>query len=188
MTLKLFISVSSDFMILAFNFLRKHIVVIPQDSTIFSGTIRSNIDPLCEFKEKDLWNALQTVAINDSITTLEQPTNSNLLTFSSGQKQLLCLARALLRKNRIVVMDEATANMDHETDKLLHKIIQENFFDCTILTIAHRLHSVLGCDKVMVLDRGEIKEFGEPTRLLENKEGIFYNMVQQNKLNDVLVE
>ncbi|KAI2473933.1 ATP binding cassette (ABC) transporter subfamily C member [Diabrotica virgifera virgifera] len=177
-----------DIKTLSLDFLRKHIVVIPQDPTIFSGTIRSNLDPLNEFEDKDLWNALQTVGINDSITNLEQPTNSNLLTFSSGQKQLLCLARALLRKNKIIVMDEATANMDHETDKLLHKIIKENFFDCTILTIAHRLHSVLGCDKVMVLDRGEIKEFGEPTRLLENKEGIFYNMVQQNKRNDVLVE
>ncbi|KAI2473932.1 ATP binding cassette (ABC) transporter subfamily C member [Diabrotica virgifera virgifera] len=175
-----------DIKTLALDYLRKNIVVIPQDPILFSGTIRSNLDPLNEFEDKDLWHTLERVGINTSIASLEQPINSSVMNFSSGQKQLLCLARAILRKNKLVVMDEATANMDHETDRMLHKIISDNFADCTVLTIAHRLHSVLVCDKVMVLDRGEMKEFDQPQELLKNRNGMFYKMVKQAGLLNYL--
>lgn len=175
-----------DIKSLSLDFLRKNIVAIPQDPIIFSGSIRTNLDPLGQFEDIDMWNTLDKVGMKAEIRDLDECISSANLNFSSGQKQLLCLGRAILRKNKIVVMDEATANMDHESDKILQKIIQENFSDCTILTIAHRLHSVLGCDRVMVLDRGIIKEFDNPLKLLKNPDGIFYKIVKQSGIYNTI--
>ncbi|XP_056630497.1 ATP-binding cassette sub-family C member 4-like [Diorhabda sublineata] len=175
-----------DIKTLSLDFLRKNIVVIPQDPILFSGTIRSNLDPLNVYQDSELWDTLDRVGLKKLIDSLQQEINSSILSFSSGQKQLFCLARAILRKNRIIVMDEASANMDQETDHILHQIIKDNFSDCTLITIAHRLHSVLECDKVMVLDRGEIKEFNDPLTLLEDNQGMFYKMVKQAGLLNYL--
>lgn len=160
-------------------FLRKSIGIIPQDPVLFSGTIRTNLDPLGEFKDEELWNAINSVGLKPLIDSLDTQVNNTATHFSSGQKQLVCLARATLRKTKILILDEATANMDHETDVMLNKRINEIFTNCTMFIIAHRLHSILMCDKVMVMDRGEVKEFDNPTNLLEDREGIFYNMVEQ---------
>ncbi|KAG5864292.1 hypothetical protein JTB14_030845 [Gonioctena quinquepunctata] len=166
-----------DIKTLSLKFLRKKLAIIPQDPVLFSGTARSNLDPFGEFEDKELWTALEKVNLKESVLKLD--TKLSVSNYSSGQKQLFCLARALLRNSKILILDEATANMDHETDIMLHNIIKQQFLECTIFTIAHRLHSILECDKVMVLDRGEIKEFNDPLKLLEDEKGLFHKMVKQ---------
>lgn len=98
--------------------------------------------------------------------------------FSVGQRQLICLGRAILRKNKVLVLDEATANVDHETDSLIQKTIREKFANCTVLTIAHRLHTVMDSDRILVLDAGEINEFDEPYILLSNEASALSQLVE----------
>lgn len=150
--------------------LRHSISIIPQNPFVFSGTIRRNLDPLNEYSEEQLWKVLEDVDLKnvvdaqiDKLNT--DMTNSNQV-FSAGQKQLICLARAILKNNKILILDEATANVDIETDKFIQKKIKEKFSHCTILTIAHRLLTIANSDKVIVLEKGVCKEFEEPFKLL----------------------
>ncbi|CAH1997626.1 unnamed protein product [Acanthoscelides obtectus] len=166
---------------LALKFLRQHISIIPQDPIMFSGTIRANIDPLGEFTDEEIWKTLHKVHLDAYIPELEcrmEDTN-----FSTGQRQLICLARAIIRKNRIVVLDEATANMDPETEFLIQKTIVENFSSATVFIIAHRLQSILDCHKVMVMDKGEIIEFEDPLVLMEDKNSVFTQMLKNAGLD-----
>ncbi|XP_061143860.1 ATP-binding cassette sub-family C member 4-like isoform X1 [Syngnathus typhle] len=163
--------------------LRQKISIIPQDPVLFTGTMRKNLDPLSQHTDEDLWNALREVQMKAAVEELPNKMET-LLTesgsnFSMGQRQLLCLARAILRKNRILVLDEATANVDPRTDSLIQQTIRGKFQECTVLTIAHRLNTIIDCDRILVLDASKIHEYDEPYVLLQNHRGLFYQMVQQ---------
>ncbi|XP_073846051.1 multidrug resistance protein 5 isoform X1 [Musca autumnalis] len=164
--------------------LRSKISIIPQEPVLFSGTMRYNLDPFDEYGDAKLWKALEEVKLKDVVSDLPSGLQSKIseggTNFSVGQRQLVCLARAILRENRILVMDEATANVDPQTDALIQTTIRNKFKHCTVLTIAHRLHTVMDSDKVLVMDAGRAVEFGSPFELLtQSKTNIFYGMVKQ---------
>ncbi|KAI8853708.1 P-loop containing nucleoside triphosphate hydrolase protein [Chytridium lagenaria] len=150
--------------------LRSRISIIPQDPILFSGTIRSNLDPFNEFIDADIWDSLSRSGMKEAVSAmeggLEAPVHAGGENLSVGQRQLLCLARAMVRKPKLVVLDECTANVDLETDHQIQQSLRENLKDATILTIAHRLNTVIDYDRILVLDQGEIAEFDSPAALL----------------------
>lgn len=186
--------------------LRSNLTIIPQDPTLFSGSLRSNMDPFDQFTDDDIFTALRRVRLLPSEdlnsiasdSTLDE-VNANVFkdlqtavteggkNFSQGQRQLLCLARALLKRSRIVLMDEATASVDFETDKAIQKTISTEFADSTILCIAHRLHTVIEYDRILVLDQGEIIEFDSPLTLINDSESAFYKMCRNSGEFDSLI-
>ncbi|XP_017117181.1 probable multidrug resistance-associated protein lethal(2)03659 [Drosophila elegans] len=164
--------------------LRSKISIIPQEPVLFSGTMRHNLDPFDEFSDEKLWHSLEEVKMKDVVanlaTGLETKVTEGGSNFSVGQRQLVCLARAILRENRILVMDEATANVDPQTDSLIQATIRNKFRECTVLTIAHRLHTIMDSDKVIVMDAGRAVEFGSPYELLTMADSkVFHDMVKQ---------
>uniref|UniRef100_A0A673LR56 Multidrug resistance-associated protein 4 n=1 Tax=Sinocyclocheilus rhinocerous TaxID=307959 RepID=A0A673LR56_9TELE len=163
--------------------LRQKMSIIPQDPVLFTGTMRKNLDPFSQHSDRDLWNALEEVQLKAAVEELPNKLETELAesgsNFSMGQRQLVCLARAILRKNRILIIDEATANVDPRTDELIQKTIRDKFKECTVLTIAHRLNTIIDSDRILVLDEGRIHEYDAPHVLLQNQNGIFYKMVQQ---------
>uniref|UniRef100_A0A8C4IQ26 Multidrug resistance-associated protein 4 n=1 Tax=Dicentrarchus labrax TaxID=13489 RepID=A0A8C4IQ26_DICLA len=163
--------------------LRQRMSIIPQDPVLFTGTVRKNLDPFRQHTDEDLWNALQEVqmkaVVEDLPNKLETLLTESGSNFSVGQRQLVCLARAILRKNRILIIDEATANVDPRTDSLIQQTIRDKFQECTVLTIAHRLNTIIDCDRILVLAAGRIQEYDQPYVLLQNQDGLFYQMVQQ---------
>ncbi|XP_040858976.1 multidrug resistance-associated protein 5 isoform X1 [Ochotona curzoniae] len=160
--------------------LRSKLSIIPQEPVLFSGTVRSNLDPFNQYTEDQIWDALERTHMKECITQLPLKLESEVMengdNFSVGERQLLCVARALLRHCKILILDEATAAMDTETDLLIQETIREAFADCTMLTIAHRLHTVLGSDRIMVLAQGQVVEFDTPSVLLSNDSSRFYAM------------
>ncbi|KAK5646954.1 hypothetical protein RI129_005418 [Pyrocoelia pectoralis] len=170
--------------------LRSKMSVIPQDPTLFSGTLRQNLDPFEEYEDSDIWNVLDEVELKYFFASLPQGLshviNQGGTNVSVGQRQLICLARAILRNNTILIMDEATANVDMETDNLIQRTIRKKFECCTVLTIAHRLETVMDSDKVLVINAGKVVEFDKPSVLLNNINGYFYKMVQKLRKNDHL--
>ncbi|XP_072399234.1 probable multidrug resistance-associated protein lethal(2)03659 [Diabrotica undecimpunctata] len=163
--------------------LRSKISIIPQEPVLFSGTLRNNLDPFDEYKDEVLWNALEQVELKSAVDDLPAGLDSKMAeggsNFSVGQRQLVCLARAVIRNNKILVLDEATANVDPYTDGLIQTTIRKNFDQCTVLTIAHRLNTIMDSDKVLVMDAGKAVEFDHPHTLLQNKHGVFYSLVMQ---------
>ncbi|CAG9768692.1 unnamed protein product [Ceutorhynchus assimilis] len=162
----------------SFTKLRSSISIIPQEPVLFSGTLRKNLDPFDEYTDKAIWSALEEVELKSAISNLESRISEGGSNFSVGQRQLICLARAIIRKSKILVLDEATANVDPQTDVLIQKTIRSKFSNFTVLTIAHRLHTIMDSDKVLVMDAGRVVEFGHPHELLQNKAN-FYELVQQ---------
>ncbi|XP_060518772.1 probable multidrug resistance-associated protein lethal(2)03659 isoform X2 [Cylas formicarius] len=162
--------------------LRSRISIIPQEPVLFSDTLRKNLDPFDEFNDQTLWDALEDVELKSVVSDLPHGMQTKMAergaNFSVGQRQLLCLARAIIRNNKILVLDEATANVDPNTDGLIQSTIRKKFSECTVLTIAHRLNTIMDSEKVLVLDAGEVVEYGQPYKLLMNR-NIFYDMVQQ---------
>ncbi|XP_053595920.1 ATP-binding cassette subfamily C member 4-like [Microplitis demolitor] len=158
--------------------LRSSISIIPQEPVLFSETLRYNLDPFDKYTDKDIWDALREVELSD--LALDQWVTEGGTNFSVGQRQLICLARALLRNNRILILDEATANIDSRTDALIQRAIRSKFADCTVITIAHRLNTIINSDRVLVMDNGCVAEFDTPHELLLKKpDSIFSKMVQQ---------
>uniref|UniRef100_A0A8P4G8C0 ABC-type glutathione-S-conjugate transporter n=1 Tax=Dicentrarchus labrax TaxID=13489 RepID=A0A8P4G8C0_DICLA len=161
--------------------LRNRLTIIPQDPVLFSGSLRMNLDPFDRFSDEDIWRVLELSHLKDYVAGLQEGLQHEVAeggeNLSVGQRQLLCLARALLRKSRILILDEATAAVDLETDDLIQNTIRKEFSHCTVLTIAHRLHSIMDSSRVMVLDAGKIVEFDSPSNLLE-KQGHFYAMAK----------
>ncbi|XP_049853049.1 ATP-binding cassette sub-family C member 4-like [Schistocerca gregaria] len=159
--------------------LRKRISIIPQEPVLFSETLRFNLDPFSEFDDAMLWNALEEVELKSGIQTLDFQVTEGGSNFSVGQRQLLCLARAILRNNRILVLDEATANVDPETDALIQATIRRKFKHCTVLTIAHRLNTIMDSDKVLVMEAGTMVEYDHPHILLQNPSGFLSKLVEE---------
>eukprot|EP00056_Hartaetosiga_gracilis_P012145 m.191399 g.191399 ORF g.191399 m.191399 type:complete len:1327 (+) comp13645_c0_seq4:107-4087(+) len=172
---------------LSFEKYRKQIAVIPQDPTLFSGSVRYNLDPFNEFSDHDLWDSLETVQLKRKITSmdgkLDGEVQENGSNFSVGQKQLLCLARALLRRAKIIVIDEATANVDEATDLLIQSTIRQIFSSCTVFAIAHRLHTIMDSDVVVVMDGGKVAEADHPHTLLQTQSSQLSQLVGQLNKN-----
>uniref|UniRef100_A0A7N9D4N4 Multidrug resistance-associated protein 1-like n=1 Tax=Macaca fascicularis TaxID=9541 RepID=A0A7N9D4N4_MACFA len=159
--------------------LRGKLNIIPQHPVLFSGTLQMNLDPLNKYSDSKLWEVLELCHLKEFVQSLPEKLRHEISeggeNLSMGQRQLVCLARALLRKTKILILDEATASIDFETDKLVQTTIRKEFSDCTILTIAHRLQSIIDSDRVLVLDSGSIVEFEAPQNLIRQK-GLFYEM------------
>uniref|UniRef100_A0A1J3IMN5 ABC-type xenobiotic transporter n=1 Tax=Noccaea caerulescens TaxID=107243 RepID=A0A1J3IMN5_NOCCA len=162
--------------------LRKVLGIIPQSPVLFSGTVRFNLDPFSEHNDADLWESLERAHLKDTIRRnplgLDAEVSEAGENFSVGQRQLLSLSRALLRRSKILVLDEATAAVDVRTDALIQKTIREEFKSCTMLIIAHRLNTIIDCEKILVLDSGRVQEFSTPENLLSNERSSFSKMVQ----------
>jgi ABC-type multidrug transport system fused ATPase/permease subunit len=183
--------------------LRSSLTIIPQHPTLFIGTVRSNLDPFNQYSDQEMFIALRRSHLLDMTIksrqsslsdflaapspkneeyqmthlTLDSPVEENGSNFSQGQKQLLCLARAILKRSKVIILDEATASVDHETDAKIQKTIREEFNGSTLLCIAHRLRTVIDYDKILVLKEGKVDEFGSPLELLKNPiSGTFKSM------------
>uniref|UniRef100_A0A8C0TYI0 Uncharacterized protein n=1 Tax=Canis lupus familiaris TaxID=9615 RepID=A0A8C0TYI0_CANLF len=162
--------------------LRGKLNIIPQDPVLFSGTLQMNLDPLDKYSDSELWEVLELCHLKEFVQSLPEKLLHEISeggeNLSVGQRQLVCLARALLRKTKILILDEATASIDFKTDNLVQTTIRKEFSDCTILTIAHRLHSIIDSDRVLVLDSGRITEFETPQNLICRK-GLFFEMLTE---------
>ncbi|KAM9928856.1 hypothetical protein OXX59_001564 [Metschnikowia pulcherrima] len=183
--------------------LRNQLNIIPQDAHAFEGSVRENLDPFGQYDDATLWKVLEMAHLKNHVESMKTDVKkddkkkendgkepkpqvgldarvveggSNL---SSGQKQLLCLARALLKESKVLVLDEATAAVDVQTDKIIQETIRTEFKDKTILTIAHRLDTIMDSDRVLVLERGTVKEFDTPASLLSNTESEFYSLCKE---------
>uniref|UniRef100_A0A0E0MW38 ABC transporter C family member 13 n=1 Tax=Oryza rufipogon TaxID=4529 RepID=A0A0E0MW38_ORYRU len=171
-----------DICTLGLHDLRSRFGIIPQEPVLFEGTIRSNIDPLQLYSDDEIWQALERCQLKDAVTSKPEKLDASVVdngeNWSVGQRQLLCLGRVMLKHSRILFMDEATASVDSRTDAVIQKIIREEFSACTIISIAHRIPTVMDCDRVLVIDAGLAKEFDSPANLIE-RPSLFGALVQE---------
>lgn len=162
--------------------LRSRLTIIPQDPILFTGSLRMNLDPFEKYTDNELWHVLQLAHLKDFVSSLEGGLDHRVTeggeNMSVGQRQLVCLARALLRKSKILILDEATAAVDLETDDFIQKTIRTEFARCTILTIAHRLNTVIDYDRILLLEDGEVAEFDSPQKLMSDPNSKFYSMAK----------
>uniref|UniRef100_A0ACD5ZA38 Uncharacterized protein n=1 Tax=Avena sativa TaxID=4498 RepID=A0ACD5ZA38_AVESA len=179
-----------DICTLGLHDLRSRFGIIPQEPVLFEGTIRSNIDPLQEYSDVEIWQALDRCQLKEAVTSKPEKLDASVVdngeNWSVGQRQLLCLGRVMLKHSKILFMDEATASVDSQTDAVIQRIIREDFAECTIISIAHRIPTVMDCDRVLVIDAGLAKEFDRPATLIE-RPSLFGALVQEyaNRSTDV---
>ncbi|XP_061342019.1 ABC transporter C family member 10-like [Gastrolobium bilobum] len=163
--------------------LRSRIGIIPQDPTLFNGTVRFNLDPLSQHSDQEIWEVLGKCQLREVVEEKEGGLDSSVVeagaNWSMGQQQLFCLGRALLRRSRILVLDEATASIDNATDLILQKTIRTEFADCTVITVAHRIPTVMDCTKVVAISDGELVEYDEPMNLMKKEGSLFGQLVKE---------
>ena len=161
--------------------LRKNLTIIPQEPTIIEGTLRENVDPSNVYNDEQILRVLNDVGLDDFMVdkNLDYEIENNGNNISIGEKQLICIARALIKKSKIILMDEATANIDYKTETFLQTSINKGMKDCTVITIAHRIKTIINYDKILVLNNGEIVEYDTPQNLLEKK-GLFYQLYKES--------
>ena len=163
--------------------LRSRMGIVPQSPTLFSGTIRSNVDPMGKLGDEALWQIMKKVSLEECLraedTGLDTPVEAGGTNWSVGERQLICLARALVIQPKVLVLDECSASVDYKTDEMLQKMIKTEFADITVVTIAHRIDTVLHCDQIIVLDGGKLVEFGPPDELLLKADSIFGALVRE---------
>ncbi|CAC9489055.1 ABC-thiol transporter [Leishmania infantum JPCM5] len=163
--------------------LRRQFSMIPQDPVLFDGTVRQNVDPFLEASSAEVWAALELVGLRERVASESEGIDSRVLeggsNYSVGQRQLMCMARALLKKGSgFILMDEATANIDPALDRQIQATVMSAFSAYTVITIAHRLHTVAQYDKIIVMDHGAVAEMGSPRELVMNRQSIFHSMVE----------
>ncbi|KAJ2829260.1 hypothetical protein IWW50_000956 [Coemansia erecta] len=167
---------------------RSKLSIIPQDPVLFAGTVRENLDPFNNYSDQDIWQALEHAHLADVIRgkdeRLEFLVTQSGENFSVGQRQLICLARALLKRAKVLVLDEATAAIDNATDTIIQESIRKEFKHCTVLTIAHRLNTIIDSDMILVVDGGKLAEYDTPQNLLENENSLFAKLVEEAKASD----
>lgn len=163
--------------------LRSRLTIIPQDPVLFSGTLRTNLDPFDQYDDADLWAAIKRSHLVDdenSNITLDTPVLENGSNWSQGQRQLIALARALVKKSSLIILDEATSSVDFDTDHQIQQTIRSEFDNSSLLCIAHRIRTVIDYDRILVLDHGEIKEFDTPYNLITKEDGVFHQMCERS--------
>jgi len=161
--------------------LRSNLAIIPQDPVMFCGSVRENLDPTNSFEDADLLEAIKFSFLDDVVSSLEDHVNENGDNFSAGQKQLFCMARAILKKPKVLCLDEATANVDLETDQKLQETIRSHFKESTIITIAHRLNTIIDSDLIIVMDEGKVGEMGKPTELSAKKDSLWSKLLKSSE-------
>ena len=153
---------------------RRAITVLGQNPALFSGSVRKNLDVIEQFQDTELWQALEQVQVKNLVENLEGQLDYELLengaNLSIGERQLICLARVLLHQKKIVILDEPTAHVDPDTERTIWNVVREELMDCTVITIAHRLNTIRNCDKILVLDSGEVNGF-DSFQVLCNRPG-----------------
>ncbi|XP_043715641.1 ABC transporter C family member 10-like [Telopea speciosissima] len=172
-----------DISMIGLHDLRSRIGIIPQDPTLFNGTIRYNLDPLSQYTDKEIWEVLQKCQLQEAVQEKEKGLDALVMedgsNWSMGQRQLFCLGRVLLRKSRILVLDEATASIDTTTDSILQKTIRTEFANCTVITVAHRIPTVMDCTMVVAITDGKVVEYDEPTTLMKREGSLFGQLVKE---------
>ncbi|CAO2838694.1 unnamed protein product [Amaranthus hypochondriacus] len=163
--------------------LRSRFGIIPQDPTLFNGTVRFNLDPLCQHNDEKIWEVLEKCQLKEAVQEKDQGLDSLVMedgaNWSMGQRQLFCLGRALLRRSRVLVLDEATASIDNTTDMILQKTIRTEFADCTVITVAHRIPTVMDCTKVLAISDGKLVEYDDPMQLMKKEGSLFGQLVKE---------
>ncbi|KAJ4834355.1 Multidrug resistance-associated protein 7 [Turnera subulata] len=163
--------------------LRSRFGIIPQEPTLFNGTVRYNLDPLSQHTDQEIWEVLGKCQLREAVQEKEEGLDSGVVgdgsNWSMGQRQLFCLGRALLRRSRILVLDEATASIDNATDLILQKTIRTEFADCTVITVAHRIPTVMDCNMVLAISDGKLMEYDEPMKLMKTEGSLFGQLVKQ---------
>lgn len=161
---------------------RKRLSVISQTPVLLNGSVRENLDPSAKIKDHEIWNALQQLDMTSLIQNLSEKLDTKITgtgsNFSVGQTQLLHIARILLKKNKVVIFDEATGKVDQETNQQIQETVRRVFKDCTVIIISHRLSTILDCDRVLVLDQGVIVEFDKPDVLFRRENGLLREMLK----------